>query len=112
MLGTEGNAGPIPRQIADRMRGRQFQDFNHFRAEFWKEAAADPHLAGHFSDANRVLMAQGKAPFVVPTQVTNPGRAGQVYNLHHRRAIEDGGSVYDLDNLLVGTPLYHSAMHP
>ena len=30
------------------------------------------------------------------------------YNLHHKKAIQDGGAVYDVDNILITAPKYHS----
>ena len=111
LRGTEGNAGRFPGQIADRLRGAEFPSFDEFRAAFWKEVAADPTLAGQFSTANRALMAQGKAPFVLPSQVTGEGFAQQVYNLHHMTPVEAGGGLYDMGNMLIASPRYHQALH-
>jgi hypothetical protein len=109
LRGTEGNARKIPAQIASRLRGRSFNSWKEFRAAFWKEVAADPDFSSQFSTANQKLMTGGKAPFVTPGQVTGLGRNQQVYNLHHIKAIEEGGAVYDLDNIAVVTPAYHDA---
>ncbi|MFC9995561.1 hypothetical protein [Nocardia sp. NPDC127526] len=62
-------------------------------------------LANQFSPGNRVLMAQGKAPFVADSQ--SVGGATR-YNLHHINPIHNGGGVYDLDNLAVVTPRFYA----
>jgi hypothetical protein len=111
LRGTEANAGRFPGQIADTLRGMKFSSFDEFRSEFWRQVAADNDLAGQFSQANRAIMAQGNAPFALPSQVTGEGFAQRVYNLHHLTPIDAGGGVYDIDNLLIVSPRYHLGLH-
>ncbi|MFI1919362.1 putative T7SS-secreted protein [Nocardia sp. NPDC020380] len=105
LRGTDGNAGWVPGQVADALRGRTFDDFNQFREAFWREVSNHPELANQFSPGNQVLMANGRAPFVVDSQ--SVGGATR-YNLHHVNPIHNGGGVYDLDNLAVVTPRFHA----
>ena len=77
------------------------------REAFWKAVADDPNIAKQFDEGNLALMKQGQAPFAVPSQQTGAGWAQQKYNLHHRQSLEEGGDLYDLDNIIVVTPRYH-----
>ncbi|MCP4529091.1 MAG: HNH endonuclease [Aestuariibacter sp.] len=107
LRGTDGNAGRIPGQIAAKLRGQSFDNFDEFRSTFWKAVADDPGLANQFTPANQRLMSNGQAPYAVPTQHTGMGQAQQKYNLHHLQSIAEGGGVYDLDNIVIVTPRYH-----
>jgi RHS repeat-associated protein len=107
LRGSHGDAGRIPGQIADKLRGQSFNSFDEFREAFWKAVADDPNIAKHFDEGNLALMKQGQAPFAVPSQQTGAGWAQQKYNLHHRQSLEEGGDLYDLDNIIVVTPRYH-----
>ncbi|WP_342745533.1 hypothetical protein [Cystobacter ferrugineus] len=49
-------------------------------------------------------MRNGYAPYVVEGQKLGD-RA--VYELHHMEPIHQGGSVYDLSNLMIMTPRFH-----
>ena len=51
MHGSQGNVGVIPKEIADKMRGRQFSNFDAFREDFWK-TVADSSYAREFSNSN------------------------------------------------------------
>jgi hypothetical protein len=104
MRGTEGNAGLFPKQIADKLKGKQFQNFDEFRSEFWKAVADDPDLAGQFKPSNLTLMKKGNAPIPVEEQWLG-GR--MTYEIHHKTPIYDGGGVYDMDNMVIVTPRYH-----
>jgi len=109
--GTEGNAGRFPKQIADQLRGMEFNSFDDFRAAFWEKVAADPVLSAYFKPWNKTLMSERKAPFASPSQVTGAGPAQQVFNMHHILSIENGGGVYDMDNILIVSPRYHQSLH-
>ncbi|MFI8383263.1 S-type pyocin domain-containing protein [Pseudomonas sp. NPDC079086] len=99
---------PVPSQIADKLRGREFSRFDDFREAFWTEVAADPELSSQFSAANRRVMRGGSSPFVQETEAVG-GR--KVHELHHIERIVDGGAVYDVDNLRVTTPKNHINIH-
>lgn len=105
LRGTEGNAGRVPKLIADKLRNKDFIDFAAFRSEFWKTVANEPILANQFSASNITLMKKGNAPIPVEDQWLG----GQMtYILHHEIPIYAGGKVYDIDNLIVVTPRYHN----
>jgi hypothetical protein len=54
---------PIPAQIADRLRGREFASFDRFREAFWLEVSGDHTLLSQFRGSNQELIKQGYAPF-------------------------------------------------
>lgn len=49
-------------------------------------------------------MSQGLAPFVVPNQRLEKNRR---YELDHNQPVAKGGNIYDLNNIIVRTPLNH-----
>ena len=61
-----------------------------------------------FRPANIAEMQQGRAPFARLTQQTGAAPSQMRYNLHHLKAIANGGPLYDLDNIVVLTPRFHS----
>jgi len=104
LRGSHGNAGFVPSQIAQRLAGRQFKNFDAFRKAFWEEVAADANLSKGFTFDDLVAMRNGNAPAVDARQALG-GRA--TYELHHAKPIQHGGEVYDVDNIVVVTPRYH-----
>ncbi|MGN1976547.1 HNH endonuclease signature motif containing protein, partial [Yersinia enterocolitica] len=99
---------PIPAQIANKLRGRKFSNFDRFREAFWQEVANDPELSGQFKFGNLGNIKNGKAP--------SPRESEQVgsrvkYELHHVKPISKDGAVYDIDNIRVLTPKKHIEIH-
>jgi hypothetical protein len=99
---------PVPRQVADQLRGREFRDWPHFRQSFWQAVADVPELAGQFNSQNRRLMAQGNAPFAIRSHYV--GRQKE-FHLHHVQRLTDGGAMYDVDNIRLASPLQHHQIH-
>ncbi|EPC03252.1 hypothetical protein L861_23365, partial [Litchfieldella anticariensis FP35 = DSM 16096] len=99
---------PIPAQIADRLRGREFSTFADFRRAFWMEVANDPTLSEQFILPNRIIMADGKSPYTISSERVG-GR--ERFEIHHTHEIQHGGAVYDMDNLRVMTPRQHIDIH-
>ncbi|ETS29682.1 PAAR motif protein [Photorhabdus khanii NC19] len=100
---------PIPSQIADKLRGRTFNNFDDFRKAFWKEVGNDPELAKDLSDVNKKRIKElGYAPFAIPIEQVGGKKK---FDIHHVKPIKDGGAVYDLDNLRVVTPKKHIELH-
>ncbi|MGY3305596.1 hypothetical protein ACVK1X_004920 [Pseudomonas sp. PvR086] len=99
---------PVPSQIADQLRGREFKDFDTFRQTFWELVAKDPELSQQFNERNLKGMLNGLAP-VTP----RAGHAGKriAFELHHIELIKDGGAVYDTDNINIVTPRRHIDIH-
>ncbi|MGS3334424.1 klebicin D activity protein, partial [Serratia marcescens] len=48
---------PVPSQIADKLRGREFASFDAFRKAFWTEVGKDPELSKQFIPANKKRMS-------------------------------------------------------
>ncbi|EHH1260215.1 S-type Pyocin family protein [Vibrio parahaemolyticus] len=99
---------PIPSQIADKLRGREFSSFDDFRRVFWGEIANDPTLSSQFIPANLKRMMDGKAPRARFKDTVGGRRS---FELHHVEEVQHGGSVYDVDNLRVNTPRNHIDIH-
>ncbi|QJB56882.1 DUF637 domain-containing protein [Pseudodesulfovibrio sp. zrk46] len=104
LKGNVGNAGKVPAQIAERLNGRQFKDFNEFRRAFWTEVGNDPVLSKQFNPGNQQLMKDGYAPFPdLKQQVGGRKR----YELDHVEELQHGGNVYDMNNIVIRTPKDH-----
>jgi len=108
-LRGDGSVGAVPRQVANQLRGRSFENFGQFRQAFWKAVASRPELASQFCTANQSRMKKGFAPISPPSQWRGSKRS---YELHHRQPIQRGGGVYNLDNLAVTSPRYHGEVLP
>ena len=104
LKGTSSNAGKVPKQIANKLNGKKFNSFNEFRNAFWKEVALDPVLSKQFPPGARTLMKDGKAPYANLNEQV--GKRG-VYELDHNIEIQNGGNIYDLNNIIVRTPNNH-----
>jgi hypothetical protein len=104
LRGTQQNAGKFPAQVAQKLEGRQFENFNEFRQAFWKAVADTPALSAQFSPRNQALMQRGYAPIAAKDQ----WHGGQArYVLHHATPIAREGGVYDMSNIVVLTPRMH-----
>lgn len=99
---------PIPSQIADKLRGKEFSSFDAFREGFWYAVGEDQTLINQFSRANQRLIKRGRSPFSLPSEQVG-GR--QRYELHHKEEIQHGGEVFHVDNLCVLTPKRHISIH-
>lgn len=109
MRGSEGNLGRVLGQVAEQLRGQSFNNFGEFREAFWKAVGNDAQLSSQFSTANVSRMQQGFAPYAIQSQWTGTVAPSQmVYNIHHIRPVHQGGGLYDLDNIVIVTPRYHS----
>ncbi|MBN6714845.1 S-type pyocin domain-containing protein [Pseudomonas capsici] len=105
---TRAQGAPIPSQIADQLRDRQFSSFGRLREEIWKAIASDPELQKQFNPYNLELMKSGRAP--QPKQADQVGRR-KTFEIHHQHEIANGGAVYDIDNLRVLPPKQHIEHH-
>ncbi len=108
LIGASSGMGvPIPKDVADSLRGREFKSFDSFRAALWK-AVSESGAADQFIKQNVGRMRKGKAP-----RVRKADRVGgrMSYELHHLEKVSEGGGVYDVDNLRVNTPRNHIDIH-
>lgn len=105
---SQGDGAPIPSQIADQLRGREFKNFKGFREAFWRAVANDPELSRQFKKQNLSTILNGKAPFVIPSE-----RAGTAakFELHHKVYIAQDGAIFDMDNITIVTPKRHKQIH-
>jgi hypothetical protein len=99
---------PIPSQIADQLRGREFSSFDDFREAFWVAVSADAALSSQFNDNNRSRMAEGLAPRARFIDTVGKRRS---FELHHETPISKGGEVYNVDNIRAMTPKHHIDTH-
>lgn len=110
LRGTQQNAGFVPLEVAKMLEGQTFKSFDAFRNAFWKSVAKSKY-AGEFGTYNIGRMSLGFAPEAPSSKwlagKLARGKAGTVYELHHQSPIYQGGSVYDLSNIIVLTPKFH-----
>ncbi len=99
---------PIPEQIADRLRGREFSNFNAFRRAFWKAVAKEQSLVAQFTTINRTDIRRGLSP---STRFSEQVGGRKKIEIHHIKPINEGGSVYDMTNLTLLTPKQHIDTH-
>jgi hypothetical protein len=109
-LGTASTleGAPIPTQIADKLRGREFSSFRAFRRAFWKAVATDPEMSSKLSRLSKIETERGlsaRAP-----QADHVGKKIK-YDLHHVKPISEDGAVYDIDNIRVLAPKQHIDTH-
>jgi hypothetical protein len=108
LIGASSGVGvPIPTDVADSLRGRDFKSFDSFRAALWK-AVSESAVVDQFIKQNAGRMRKGKAPRVRKADSVGGRRS---YELHHLEKISEGGGVYDVDNLRVNTPRNHIDIH-
>ncbi len=99
LRGNHGNAGLIPKEIGDILAGKSHAKFDNFRDKFWI-AVVDSKYANEFSASNIARMKGGGSPLVVLSQRLDDDNR-KYYELHHITPINQGGSVYDMSNLMI-----------
>ena len=95
----------IPKDVAQDLVGKKFNSFDEFRGEFWK-AMSRSSYASEFDSSNRWAMEHGYAPKVRDSSLYSE-QFGKSYNLDHTIEIQDGGYVFDLDNITILAPKTH-----
>lgn len=109
---NKGNGAPIPAHIADKLRGKEFKNFDDFREALWLEVSKDPVLMEQFIKSNQDALRRGRPPFTsAEGYYHGPKEIINKFQIHHLIAIEHGGGVYDIDNLRIVTPLLHDNIH-
>lgn len=109
---NQGSGAPIPAHIADKLRGREFKNFDDFREALWLEVSKDPVLMEQFLESNQDALRRGHSPFTpAEGHYHGPKEIINKFQIHHLIAIEHGGGVYDIDNLRIVTPLLHDDIH-
>lgn len=105
---TRGRGAPIPASIADQLRDKNFDSFDKFRSAFWALVGRNGELLIQFSPGNRGLIKRGFAPKALEDDWA---RGRTTFELHHVHEIQNGGDVYNLDNLMIVTPKVHINYH-
>lgn len=85
-----GLGAPVPSQIADKLRGREFANFDAFRRAVWAEVGKNPELLKQFRGNNQGNLKNAYSPFT-PKSERVGGRTR--YELHHVKPISEGGAV-------------------
>jgi hypothetical protein len=70
----------------------------------------DAGINNLFSPSNQQRMANGLAPVVEGAQRTGAGWPNITLNLDHAVTLEEGGGLYDLDNIQIVTPAAHQTI--
>ncbi|WP_252237271.1 MULTISPECIES: hypothetical protein [unclassified Clostridium] len=60
----DGKTIAIPKEVAENLVGKEFENFNEFRKELWKQVGNSKY-ANEFSPSNQTLMKKGQAPKVI-----------------------------------------------
>ncbi|WP_247649082.1 S-type pyocin domain-containing protein [Enterobacter bugandensis] len=105
---NQGNGSPIPSQIADKLRGRTFSNFDSFREAFWQEVSKDPELSEKFIPSNLARMKYGMSPRTMFVETVGKRRA---FEIHHIKPVSQGGDVCNVDNMGITTPKRHIDIH-
>ncbi|MBC5832428.1 T6SS effector antibacterial DNase [Vibrio metschnikovii] len=105
---SEGLGSPVPSQIADKLRGKEFSSFDAFRKAFWLSVAENEELMTQFKGASKAHIRKGNAPFAPKDEHYGKIRK---FEIHHVNEIQHGGAVYDIDNLRLVTPRNHKKIH-
>ncbi|MEN1832076.1 S-type pyocin domain-containing protein [Pseudomonas lijiangensis] len=105
---TRAQGAPIPSQIADQLRGRQFSSFDKFREALWEAVAKSPELKKQFNGRNTLELDLENAPF---TRVEDQIGGRRKFEIHHLDEVAKGGAVYDIDNMAILTPRQHIQLH-
>ncbi len=105
---SEGLGSPVPSEVANKLRGKEFSSFDSFRQAFWREVSQSEELLGQFSSQNQDRIRLGKAP---KTRSRDKIGKRNSFELHHVDAVQHGGKVYDLDNIRINTPKNHINIH-
>ncbi|MDR2315273.1 MAG: S-type pyocin domain-containing protein [Pseudomonas sp.] len=105
---STGKGAPIPMQVADLLRGRNFPNWRAMREAIWRAIGNDEMLSKQFSRVNISRMSKGLAPYIPKN-----ARVGKrsVIELHHKILISQGGEVYNVENIFLTTPSLHIQIH-
>ncbi len=107
-LSIAKNGEKIPKSIGDKLSGKTYKNFDEFRKDFWLEISKNEKFIKEFSKSNQGTLKKGQSPFV-----EKGGEYGlsKRYELHHIKPIQNGGAVYDMNNLIIVTPKMHRHLH-
>ena len=96
----------IPPEIAQKLVGKQFNSMNDFRSALWKEIGNSKY-AKEFCPSSQKAMKKGFAPYA-PNSQKHGGLYGGRYSIDHEIELQDGGYLYDMDNMTIRSPGSHN----
>lgn len=102
------DGAPIPSQVADSLRGREFSSFDRFREALWGEIGKNQPLLQSLNQRNRELTSRGRSPFTRKSDRVGGRRRMEI---HHLELVSQGGDVYNIDNMRIMTPRTHIDAH-
>lgn len=95
----------IPSQIAKKLEGKTFENFQHFSTTFWITIAEEPLYSKQFvtSQLNRIKKGWSpRAPF------HDTAKGLRSYEICHLNPPHLGGAVYDMDNLRIMSAMQYA----
>lgn len=99
---TTAEAGaPIPAQVGDLFRGREFASFGAFDDALWRTIAEDENLGAQFNDINKKRIANGFAPIAQKSTWVGDRRE---FEIRYPLAAAQGTEPYNLDHLSITRP--------
>ncbi|RON19815.1 colicin transporter [Pseudomonas frederiksbergensis] len=107
-VASQSDGAAIPKQIADKLRGKEFSNFRLFRESLWRAITDDVDLAKQFRPNNIKAMKKGHAP---SSREEDHLGSNIKFELHHIEPVSEGGAIYDIDNIRIVTPRRHSEIH-
>jgi hypothetical protein len=105
---SKGLGSPIPTAVADSLRNRSYAEFRSLKKAIWREISKLPEATKNMSEENIQLIRKGNSP-IAPYAEQNGKNVW--YEIHHISPIWKEGAVYDIDNLVINTPLNHKKIH-
>ena len=110
---NEGQGQYIPTRIAQGLKEHgEFKNFDEFRKVLWTLVSEDEELLKQFALSNHKALRNGQAPISVRSGwYMGPNRDIKCFEIHHVVEIQNGGGVYDIDNLRIVTAKNHKRIH-
>ncbi len=105
---SKGFGAPVPKEIANKLRGREFANFKKFREAFWKEVYANEELRKQFTLSNQREISRGNSPFTLKLECAGKRER---FEIHHIEELQHGGALLHINNLRVNTPRNHIKIH-
>jgi len=105
---SKGLGSPIPTAVADTLKDRSYAEFRSLKKAIWREISKLPEATKYMTEKNIQLIRKGNSP-IAPYAEQNGKNVW--YEIHHISPIWKEGAVYDLDNLVINTPLNHKKIH-
>jgi hypothetical protein len=105
---SKGLGSPIPTAVADTLKDRSYAEFRSLKKAIWREISKLPEATKYMTEENIQLIRKGNSP-IAPYAEQNGKNVW--FEIHHISPIWKEGAVYDLDNLVINTPLNHKKIH-